>query len=255
MGRELLEGGPGITWNNQYLKINSMTSELYTRQYGSFYAYNKTIAMAITVQDTYHAIHLITAGDIVTGLVSGFEFYAGRVVDANITSEANGTGGKLRIVCSAAHGLSSGALVVLGNMNNAGHNKPTTISLDGTNPTTEFLCEDITYVAGAGTSAGTVIVPAYLRAEVGADGVYLAAFTICGTAAAINKLWKFELNSEVTAHDNVVTERLSTASLATMSAGDLINVVAGDRIWISGKNITDTGDYSIKHLSLSLTKA
>jgi len=254
MARELLEGGPGITWNNQYLKINSMTNELYAKYYGELYAYNKTIAMSITVQDTYHGIHLVTAGDIVTGECSGFEFYAGRVVDANITSEADGTSHKLRIVCSAAHGLSSGALVILGNMNNAGHNKPTTISLDGTNPTTEFLCEDITYVAGAGTSAGTVIVPAYLRAEVGADGVYSVNLTIIGTAAAINKYWKFELNSEITAHDNIVTERFSTATLATMSASGLIDVVAGDRIWISGKNITDTGDYSIKHLNLSLSK-
>jgi len=252
MARQALEGGPGITWINQYDKVNSMTTELYAKYYGEFFAYDKTLSMAITVANVYHGIHLITAGDIVTGECSGFTFNAGRVVDANITQEASGT--LVRVICSAAHGLSTGNLVVCGNMNNAAHNGPTRITIDGTNPTTEFLCDDIPYVGTAGSSAGTITMPAYLQAGVGAEGIYNAAFTICGTAAAINKYWKFELNHEVSAYDNVVTERYSTASLATMSAAGLIDVALGDRIWISGKNITDTGDYTIKHLNLNLAK-
>jgi len=77
MARVLLEGGPGITWNDQYLKINAMILELYTKTYGEFYVYNKTLAMAITVADTYHAVHLITAGDIVEGETNLFTFGTG----------------------------------------------------------------------------------------------------------------------------------------------------------------------------------
>jgi hypothetical protein len=229
--------------------------ESYLTKYtAGMYAYNKTIAFNITVADTYHAVHLVTAGDIVSGTLNNWTFAAGRVVNANITSEASGTGGKLRIVCFAAHGLTTGNLVVLGNMNNAGHNKPTRITTDGTNPTTEFLCDDITYVAGAGASAGTVDEPAQLIAGSTAAGIYSATVNINGTAANQNKVWKFELNTNVSANDNIVTERYSTNTLASMSTSGLITVAAGDKIWISGKNITDTTDYTIKHLNLYLFK-
>lgn len=221
-------------------------------RYGGFYAYDKAIPFQITVTNTYHAVHLVAAGDIVTGLVRGFTFNAGRAVDANITSEANGTGGKLRVVCSGVHSLTTGDLVVLGNMNNAGHNKPTRITTDGTNPTTEFLCDDINYVAGAGASAGTVDAPACLKASVGSAGVYNASFVIDGTSANPNKLWKFELNTNIAANDNIVAERLTTGTLAVVSASGHITVADGDCVWISGKNKTDAADYTITHLNLHL---
>jgi len=222
--------------------------------YSGMFAYDKAIPLNITVANTYHAIRLVTAGDIVTGFLSGFTFDAGRIVDANITSEASGTGGKLRIVDSGTHGLTTGDLVVLGNMNNAGHNKPTRITTDGTNPTTEFICDDITYVAGAGASAGIVDKPACLRLDNNSSltGIYHATFKVNGTASNANKLWKFELNTNITAQDNVVTERFSTNTLADMVACGHIRITAGECVWVSGKNITDATDYIIKHFNLSL---
>lgn len=259
MAQETILGGLGVYWSAIKLSLNNMFTELYgltDKYYCEFYAYNKSIPLNITVQDTYNAIHLVTAGDIVEGLCNGWSFNAGRSVDANITSEASGTGGKLRVVCSAAHSLVTGDLVVCGGMNNAAHNKPTRVTIDGTNPTTEFLCDDITYVAGAGTSAGFIDIPAHLRSTgAGSPGVYQASFNITGTADSINKLWKFELNQEITGLDNIVTERNSTATLATMATNPgHINVALNDRIWISAKNISGTDDYTIKHMNLSLTK-
>ena len=219
--------------------------------YAGMYAYDKAIPFNITVKDTYHALALVTASDIVTGLLSGWTFNAGRIVDANITSEAD-TGGKLRIVCSAAHGLSNGDLVVIGKANNAGHNKPTVISVDGTNPTTEFICDSITYVAGAGASAATVTAPAYLKAGTGAAGVYNASFTLDGTASSSNKDWKWELNTNLLPNDNIVSQRLSTNTLASMTSSGNIAVADGDKIWLSGKNITDTSDYTVKNMNINL---
>lgn len=226
--------------------------QIYSTYYGGFYAYEKAIVFNITVSNTYHALHLITAGDFTAGLLDGFTFNAGRAVDANITSEASGTGGRLRIVCSGAHSLTTGDLVMLGNMNNAGHNKPTRITKDGTNPTTEFLCDDIAYVAGAGASAGTVDEPAYLKASTGSDGVYHIGFTIDGTAAGSNKSWKFEVNKNITPQDNVVAKRTTTATMASMTSTGNITIAAGDKIWLSGKNANDTSDYTIENFNMNL---
>jgi len=258
MSRQIILGGPGVYWGDEKTKINDMTLEIYASiddlvpAYGEFYAYNKSILFNILTSDTYHCLRLGTAGDIVEGVSSGFTFNAGRVVDANITSEASGTGGKLRIVCSGVHSLTTGMLVCLANMNNAAHNKPTFVTIDGTNPTTEFLCDDITYVAGAGTSAGVVSEPASLLA--GSGGDYAASFTIDGTAALSNKLWKFELNVDLSTLDNIVSERLSTSSLASLTSAGHITLTTGQRVWISGKNATDTSDFTIKNLNLSIHK-
>jgi hypothetical protein len=220
-------------------------------RYGGFYAYNKAILINILVADTYQAVRLVTAGDIVTGLVNGFTFYAGRSVDANITSEGNPSASILLITCSANHGLTTGDLVVLGNMNNASHNKPTRATVTGL---TTFTCDDISYIGGAGASAGTVEQPAYLMASSGSAGVYQANIKIDGTASNLSKAWKFEANVDIAPKDNVVTERTSTATLATMSAFGLITIADGDRVWISAKNGTDTSDYTIQHLNLNLIK-
>jgi hypothetical protein len=223
-------------------------------RYAGMYAYEKAIPFNITVQSTYHALCLVTAGDIVATNLSGFTFNAGRIVSAAITSEASGTGSKLRIVCPSAHGLTTGDLVVIGKANNAGHNKPTRITTDGTNPTTEFLCDDITHVAGAGASTATVTMPAFLQASAGSSGIYFATFTIDGTAAAQNKAWKWELNLDITVKDNIVSERNSTNSLASMTSAGILTIAVGNRLWLSGKNSTDTGDYTVRNMNINLHK-
>jgi hypothetical protein len=228
--------------------------------YGGFYSYKKSIPFNITVADTYQAFRLVTAGDVLVSPagINGFTFNAGRVVDPNIASEANGTGGKLRIICNIPHLLTTGDIVVIGNSGTAGgnaaHNKPTFITTDGTNPTTEFLCDDINYVAGAGASAGTVDEPSHLHASVGSAGIYTATFVIDGTAINANKSWKWELNTNLIANDNIVSERTTTNTLANMSSSGNIVVADGDIIWLSGKNITDTTDYTIKNMNLHVHK-
>jgi hypothetical protein len=239
--------------NKGYALLDSTTGAVTngTPCYGGMYVYNKTIAFNIITADVYHAFGLRTAADITATHLSNFTFDAGRIVDANITSEAD-TGGKLRIVGSAAHGLVNGDTVTLHGMNNAGHNGVTVVLLDGTNPTTEFIANTISYVAGAGASNGSVYAPAYLQAGAAAAGIYTTLVAIDGTAAAANKGWKWELNINQTAQDNIVTERTSTNSLASMATGGIITLAVGDRVWLSGKNITDTSDYTVKNMNIYL---
>lgn len=219
--------------------------------HGSFFAYEKAIAFNIIKANTYHPICTISTDDlVVSDSMNGFSFTPGRIVDANITSEANATG-LLEITCSAAHGLNTGDIVVLVNMNNAGHDKTTIITkVDNT----KFTCDDIPYIAGAGNSAGVVTQPAYLESAQDTDGVFFVSFNINGTAAASNKVWKFELNNGILPVDSVVSERLSTNTIASLTASGIITVKPYERIWISGKNVTDTTDYTVKHMNLSLHK-
>ena len=237
--------GYGSTDNSGTLTIRKISDKTL----GEFYAHNKTIALNISTADKYHAVH---SSDIGINYLVGFNFSQGRNVDANITSEAN-TGGKLRVVCSSAHGLTTGDIVVLTNMNDLAHNAPTRVSFDGTNPTTEFICDDITYIAGAGASAGIVDEPAYLKAMAGAEGYYKASFNVNGTAS-LNKNWKFELFKNTTELNNIVAERNSTNTLGAVNDDGIVYMEVGDIIWLAGKNSTDTTDISIKNMNVILHK-
>jgi hypothetical protein len=229
---------------NEYEQLTN-----FTPQYAGFYVYNKSVAFNITVADTYHAFCEKTGGDVTPGLLSGWTQYDGRVVSNDIVSE--GDGSPKLVIEATSHGLLTGDLVVLGNMNNAAHNKPTRITKTTDNI---FSCDDINYVAGAGASSGTVMVPSYLMAGANSAGVYTASFCIGGTASNANKNWKWELNINILAQDNIVTERNSTNSLAAQSSCGHITIAVGDRVWLSGKNITDTTDYTVKNLNVHLHK-
>jgi hypothetical protein len=175
----------------------------YTRKtaYGGMYSYDKAIAFIIKSASSYHAVALVTAGDVIAGSLSGeWTFNAGRVVNADIAGETN-AGGKLEIQTLGAHGLSDGDLVVLNGMNNAAHNKPTYVDVTAAD---YFTCNDINYVAGAGASTGSVVMPSRLIAGSKSDGLYFATFTMVGTASSNNKNFKFELRSNLVGLDNVI---------------------------------------------------
>jgi hypothetical protein len=243
-----------------YATITTATARkmiaLSDTDYGGMYTYDKNVSLAINTANVYHAYHLVTAGDVVTGLVNGWTFAAGRTVDANITSEAN-TGGKLRIVCSAAHSLTTGDIVMITNANDARHNKKTRVSFDGTNPTTEFICDDITYVAGAGASAAEVDEPAYLKCTSATNQIYRLVWTVTGSSAAGNKVFKFEPVQNITDLDNCAAETTcSSTTLENMGGQGFITVNTGDRVWIQCKNTSgDTTDFAMKHFNLTVMRA
>ena len=243
----------GGTSGENYHVTSAQHADLTTKAYGGFFAYNKTIPFNITVADTYHALYQVTAANLTQGLLSNFTFNAGRLVDGNIVA-ATDNAGKVQIECSGNHSLVDGDLVVLGFMNGATasiYNKPTLITK--VNDTT-FTCNNIPWTGAAVGTSGTVTKPAYLKAGDDAAGVYNASFVLDGTAAQTNKNWKWELNTNITANDNIVSERNSTNSLASMCSIGNITIAAKDKIWISGKNLSDTSDYTIKNMNLNLHK-
>jgi hypothetical protein len=183
--------GGNITFDTAgNIVCNSITQD--TPQYGGMWCYNKALAFNITVKNTYHAFYSVTTGHVVTGLLSGWTFNEGRLVDAAITSWGTASG-LLQIVCSGAHGLNTGDLVVITYLDTTTesiYNKPTRINRVDT---TTFNCADIANAAATGT-AGRVTKPAYIRAGAESAGVYAANFVVDGTASNNAKEWKWELN-------------------------------------------------------------
>jgi hypothetical protein len=222
--------------------------------YGGMYSYDKAVSLFITVKNVYHGYYAVAAGDIVTGLTDGWTFDAGRNVDANITSEAD-TGGQLRIVNSAAHNLTAGDIVIITNANNAAHNTATRVSFDATNPTTEFICDDISYVAGAGASAAIVDEPAYLQVTSAVSQIYHLSWSMSGNSAVANKEYKFEPVQNITHLDNCgaqVTFGNTTAN--SVSGQGLVSVNTGDRIWMQCENLTDGTNFVVKHFNMVLSR-
>lgn len=215
--------------------------------YGEMYMYEATQAVTINTTDVYHAVYGFSQGAL-----GGFTFNAGRNVDANISAESNPAGATLRITTSAAHGLSTGDIVSQSNMNDAGHDGVTAVTVvDVTN----YDCDDIAYVAGAGASAGVVDEGSYLEAADDSEGTYIIHMSISGQAAGTNKVFKWEVNKNASAIDTVVGEReYTTTNIGNVASTGIVTVAAGDRLWLSGKNKTDATDFTIEHANINLHK-
>ena len=210
---------------------------------GEMTMYEATQTITINTQDVYHAVLGFSTGD-----VEHFTFDAGRVVDANVTSEADNT--VLRIVTSAAHLLTTGDVVTITNANNAGHNGVTAVTvIDGTT----FDCDDITYVAGAGASAAVVDEPSYLQASAGAAGEYKLSMNTSSSSSGAARSFKWEININATEPDKCVAQRkYANADRGSIASSCFATIADGDRVWLAVQNKTDTGDLVIDHANLNL---
>jgi len=214
---------------------------------GEFYVYEGSSTIGISAINIYHAIH----DGSVAGKLEGFTFDAGRTVDANISAEAN-SGGQLQVTTSAVHGLTTGDIVVLTNMNNAGHNGATAVTVIDT---TNFTCDDIAYVAGAGASAGVVDEPAYLQVGSNSAGTYYVQYNVIGTPTLAVKNYKVETFANASENDNTAGESSpGSATPTTMSGGGFVDLSTGDRIWIGIMNKTDGTDFTLIHCNLRVLR-
>jgi hypothetical protein len=217
--------------------------------YGGVYFYDSASNFAINTVNAYHCLKEVVPGSLHTGLTLGCTYNVGRSVDANVTSEAN-NGGKLQIVCSVNHLLTNNDIVVITNANNTAHNSQTRVTVDNA---TTFTCQDINYVAGAGESNAIVDEPAYIQLASNFDGAYHISFT-GSFSTGTNKDIKIEVNKNATPLDNIVAERVSSTSISSIGSAGNVLLAAGDRIWISAMNKTDTTDITLVHGNLNLHK-
>jgi hypothetical protein len=223
--------------------------------YGGMYTYNKAVTLSIITANAYHGYHLVAAGDIVTGLLNGWTFNAGRIVDANITSITSSGGGSplARITCSGAHTLTTGDIVVITGATAAGYNGKTKVTVFNA---TIFDCDGIAYGADENPSSAVVDEPAYLQCTLATAQVFRASFQLSGASALSNKEFKFELVQNVTDLDNIVGEStFSSTTVQQVAANGLITCSTGDRIWMQCKNTTgDTTDFVVQHFQMNVAR-
>jgi len=215
---------------------------------GEWYIYSGSSSVGISAVNVYHAVHDSASA----GILEGFTFSAGGTIDSDIASESNASG-QLQITTSAAHGLTTGDIVVLTGMNNAGHNAPTIVTVVDT---TNFTCNNITYVAGAGASSGAVDEPAYLEAGANSAGKYFVSYSLTGVPALATKTYKIEIYLNATAKDNTASAATpGSAYPANFSGGGFMELSAGNRVWLAVANTTDATDFTLRHCNLRLCRA
>ena len=225
--------------------IEILSPETNLKPKGEMYMYEESQTVTINTANVYHAVLGFNTGD-----VEAFTFDAGRVVDADISAEANPSANVLRITTSAAHNLTTGDVVSQTNMNDAGHNGITRVTVvDSTN----YDCDDITYVAGAGASAGVVDEPSYLEAGTGAAGEYLLNISITGESVGTGKLFKWEVFKNATEQNKLAVERNhANTDTGNMGTAGFIEIAEGDRVFLAAMNKTDTTDFTLEHVNFNL---
>lgn len=224
--------------------------------YGEFFAYGKsaTLVFGIATASAPHVLHNITATpseDIVAGSLSGFTLNVGRNVDADITNIKNGASGKLQIQCSAAHGLITGDIVSITKENRvSGNNIITTITyVDATN----FICDDITYSSGTQTSTAVIDLPAYLLCGASAAGKYLVNVSL-STNATLAKDITYNLHKNNSIVRNIIMQSTGTGTVETISGSGIIDLISGDKVFLSATNASGVEDVIVNNCNLSLNR-
>lgn len=211
----------------------------------SMYMYNATQLITIAITQQYHGVIGFSAGGL-----ENWTFGAGSAnLGGGIATEADATA--LQVTTDAAHGLSDGDVVVQVGMNNAGHNGATRITVVNA---TNYTCDDITYVAGAGGSTGVVDEPSYLLAGTGAAGKYLINYSLSGEPAGADT-FMWEMNYDTTEINEIVAEREhSNNDIGNKSSGGNVDIADGQRVYLTTKNLTGTNNYTIRQANVNLHK-
>jgi hypothetical protein len=207
------------------------------------YTYENTNLTTIGTQNVYHAI---AGSGVIAGLLNGFTFVAGKQGTIASVANYNGTVAGTILITDVAHGLLTGDIITI----------HVTTNYNGTYSITK-VTDDTFYVTKAyvASETGEWAAGCYLLASIGSDGTYKASFSVTAFAATANSIFKFELNKNVSALDNIVVSRkFATTDYTPMSCNGLVSIVAGDRIWLSTRNETNTADITIRNGNINLTR-
>lgn len=211
-------------------------------KYGEMYLYEGTVALAILDTDVYHAGYGASQGQL-----SGFVFSQG--YSRTISSvEENVAGVSIKVNTSTAHGLDTGDVVTLNG----------TTDYNGTK--TVLSAPSSTQIVVAGTygvtRTGTLLRGDYLKVSAGGAGKYLCTMALCADVAANGKTFKFEINVNAVAADNIVIEEVfqTGSQYKQMCSSGVLVLVENDRVWMSVKNKTDTADITFRHGNINLCR-
>ena len=221
---------------------------LRSKNYGEMYMYDNVTTCVIDTANVYHAVYNTFGnndGTLAPTTDTGtFTFKAGEA--AAISAIADG--GRGTIECTTAgHTLLAGEPITITSTTN--YNGAYLVLAAGLTAT-KFR---VTKAYGA-TETGSARRPATLKCLTA--GVYGCNFSVSGICASANDIFKFELNKDVTALDNISTRVLFTTGTNYRSGSGTGNVTltAGQYIWMSVKNESGTGDLTINNANVSLRR-
>lgn len=223
------------------LKAHNMIADIVP-MHGEIYLNGNTTATAI---DTAAQPHGLAVG--ATGLVSGFTFKAGTVGDiASVADNEDGT----VTVTSTAHGLVTGDIVTINN----------STDYDGVYVVTKV--DDDTFkitVTYTETRTGTFQRAACLIADVNTFGIFEVNYVATVLSAGNYKELLFLLYQNITPNTRSVAQKefgmAGTADEHEQLVGKcLMNISAGDIIWLAVQNLTDNVDFTVRHMNLSLVE-
>ena len=209
--------------------------------FASMYMYDATQTITIDAVDQYHAVIGFSTGSH----MSGWTFTASST--GAITDTAN-NGGTLRCT-DVAHGLTTGQYISLTGMGDAAHVGSTAVTVIGADT---FDCDDITYNSDGDT--GNWQRGSSLTADTNSDGHYYLSWAASIQSAANNKNFKFELVKNNTDLDEFAAERKMAIQddLGSIASGGIVEVTAGDVIWLQVEGTTDATNLVIEHANVHL---
>lgn len=212
---------------------------------GAMFMYESDGTVTVDVQNKYIQI---SDEDWQAGDLNGFTFSEGRTVDANVTNEVDNT--VLQIDTSAAHNLTTGDIVTVHNANNALHNEITAVTVVDADT---FDCDNINFVGNAGVSSAKIYEGAYLQYPNVEDHMFLLIWCNNGGSAAANKAHRTELRINAVELDQSAGEMsLSGTTLQGNCGVQSTTLSAGDRISMTIRNTTDTQDFLLEHINLTV---
>lgn len=209
------------------------------RNYAEMYLYGGSTATVINVADQYHAVQGLFTEDH----VQNFSKVAGSLGGGNITTA---TAGAAINIADGDHGLEDGDIVTV---QSANHTDTVIITkVDNDNFTAP--------IAYVGDEAGYWQQGDYLLAGVGSAGIYRFTYNMSLTAAGNAKTYKFELSSNVTHIDESASERKigTGADIGAMGTSGIIEIAAGDRLFLAVKNPDDATNLTLKHANISINR-
>ena len=205
----------------------------------------------IVSQDEFHCYHTngLVAGDLINWTFDAGGAGTSFPVASIANSPASG-GSAAEITTTGSHLVVAGDIVSLTNMS-AGTNAGIHIVID---PVTATTFEITT--ANSTTATGTMNQAAGIICGTGAQGAYLATWSISGSSDTNNETFDFKLLNRATditgtkARDKFGTAGDYDSSTVTK----IITVAAGDLISWALLNQDTAGDFTARHLTLTLSR-
>jgi hypothetical protein len=193
----------------------------------------------INVANQYHAISGLFSGDD----NSNWSFVAGSVGSGTITTAAAGAAIN---IADVAHGLSTGDYVTVQSVNHSGTKVVTKVDADNFTVAIAYVGDEACFWQEGD----------YLLAGNNSSGFYRFSFSTSLISAGNLKTYKFEIVHNEDHIDESASERKigTGADIGSMGSGGIHEITAGDRVFLTVKNIGDTTNLTLVHANISFSR-